>query len=369
MQKTLRKPDNWQDFENLAKKLWGELWEIPFKIKKNGRLGQPQNGVDVYGIPKNDTAYWGIQCKGKSDYNNSKLTKKEIDKEIKKAKSFKPKLKVFIIATTQSKDVEIEEYVREKDIESRENGGFEILLLCWEDIADLIEENRQTLNWFLDINKFREKYDFSIGFENGEDIIVIKPKFLKEIKKYRVEEKNMFGLYNTQMAIPKPYVAMPFQSRYVNHSWCSVKLIMANTGNVVLENWHLNLFFDENVRTISDGQSYDPFLSLEIRKMQEENRTLFVNKEAKKCFYEPVNFEPLIQKSGRSFTVHFIPEIDAKEINLKWEFLARDFDKEGILTINLEPEYEEDVIWVGVEEKEGLEEEKIEIKEYRVERN
>ena len=50
MKKTLGKPENWQDFESLCKKLWGEIFSIPNKIKKNGRLGQEQAGVDVYGI-------------------------------------------------------------------------------------------------------------------------------------------------------------------------------------------------------------------------------------------------------------------------------------------------------------------------------
>ncbi len=53
---SLPKPQNWQDFETLCKKLWGEIWDCP-EIKKNGRQGQSQNGVDVYGMPKNDNGY------------------------------------------------------------------------------------------------------------------------------------------------------------------------------------------------------------------------------------------------------------------------------------------------------------------------
>ena len=87
MKKQLRKPENWQDFEGLCKKLWGEIWKVPNKIKKNGRLGQPQSGVDVYAIPKDEQKYWGIQCKGKDEYTKAKLTKKEIDEEINFRKS------------------------------------------------------------------------------------------------------------------------------------------------------------------------------------------------------------------------------------------------------------------------------------------
>lgn len=31
--KSLPKPQNWQDFETLCKKLWGEIWSCP-EIKK-----------------------------------------------------------------------------------------------------------------------------------------------------------------------------------------------------------------------------------------------------------------------------------------------------------------------------------------------
>ena len=58
--KTLRKPSNWQDFETLCKKLWGEIWNCE-EIKKNGRLGQKQDGVDIYGIPEGEKQYYGIQ--------------------------------------------------------------------------------------------------------------------------------------------------------------------------------------------------------------------------------------------------------------------------------------------------------------------
>jgi hypothetical protein len=41
------KPEYWTDFEDLCKHLWGEVWG-DLGIKKNGRSGQEQHGVDVY---------------------------------------------------------------------------------------------------------------------------------------------------------------------------------------------------------------------------------------------------------------------------------------------------------------------------------
>ena len=64
---SLPRPENWQDFESLCKKLWGEIWSCA-EIKKNGRSGQKQAGINLYGILKGETSYFGIQCKGKDKY-------------------------------------------------------------------------------------------------------------------------------------------------------------------------------------------------------------------------------------------------------------------------------------------------------------
>ena len=87
---------------------------IALKLKKNGRAGQNQHGVDIYGIPKNEVQYFGIQCKGKDEYTKAILTEKEIIAEIEKAKTFKPKLKKLYFTTTANKDERIEEFVRLK---------------------------------------------------------------------------------------------------------------------------------------------------------------------------------------------------------------------------------------------------------------
>ncbi len=360
MQKKLRKPENWQDFESLCKKLWGELWGISHKIKKNGRLGQLQNGVDVYGIPNNEKEYWGIQCKGKNDYLNSKLTSVEIDEEIEKAKSFSPKLDVFIIATTQSKDVKIEQYVREKDLENRKNRSFEIILFCWEDIVDLIEENRETLNWYLGINNYRDKYDFQVLFSNGTSKITIKPKFLRSITKFRTIHPNFEVTRTMLMKIPK-FPTM-FETNEVNHSWCKLEISLKNIGNVTLDDWYVKLKLDK-AKKISDNFDVPFWLNEATKKMIFDKRTLWDYDELKEFLFEPVNKEPIIQKAGRTFSIFFIPEFDQKSLNITWELLARDFNKTGVLEVKLEPEFKEKINYVQVNKEFDFKEDKIEIKE------
>src|SRR5690606_14508318 len=114
-------------------------------------------------------------------YTSATLTEKEIDDEIEKAKKFEPALDTFIFATTANKNASIESYIRKKDLESRKAGGFEILIFCWEDIADLIEINKDTFNYYVSENQFKSKHDLSISFSNSSDRLTVKPRYKKAI--------------------------------------------------------------------------------------------------------------------------------------------------------------------------------------------
>ena len=248
LKKSIRLPENWQDFETLCKKLFGEVWDCAKTIKKNGRLGQSQSGVDIYGKPKGETEYWGIQRKGKDNYSNSKLTEQEIEAEIEKALEFKPKLATFVFATTAPKDAEIEKFVRIKDQESCAKGDFQIDLYSWQDIADLIEENRDTFNWYVNEIQFKDKYDVEVLLDTGKPGGVATPKFLKKITNYelKVHHENPsygIGIGNfqsrliTNTVLPKYEAFNPFFPNKVNHSWCSIKVFIKNSGSMVIEDW------------------------------------------------------------------------------------------------------------------------------------
>ncbi len=53
-------PAHWQDFEDLCLKLWRPRL---IDAKKNGRAGQPQAGVDIFGRDPKTDGWVGIQCK------------------------------------------------------------------------------------------------------------------------------------------------------------------------------------------------------------------------------------------------------------------------------------------------------------------
>lgn len=347
MKKTIQKPENWQDFESLSKKLWGEVWGIPMKIKKNGRNGQPQAGVDVYGVPNGESSYWGIQCKGKDDYTNAKLTKTEIDREIENAKKFKPALAVFIFATTMNKDVELEEYVRLKDQESRATGGFEILLYCWEDIADLIDEHRDTYNYYVNNQQHKSKFDFKVYLNDFLTEKIIKPKCIKTIKRYRLKEPDseltllMKDFANGSTKLP----GIMFDSKRlqrltegrINYAICSFELIMANEGSVVIEDWRVSFKFDGPHQEVLDqvGSGHMGMIDLNYLK----NKNTYVKKDT--IHFTPRNNEPLIQKDNRYFKAYVIPGCLEYTLPIQWEILARDYNATGTVNLIVKPIYEE----------------------------
>lgn len=124
-------PQNWQSFEDLCKDLWGKILKDR-NIQLNGRGGQSQDGVDIYGIDADSKEKYGIQCKQKTYFKN--ITIEEIESEIEKAKHFTPKLDKYIFATTTQKDAGIEKYVRELNNNPYSETGFSVYVFSWSDI-------------------------------------------------------------------------------------------------------------------------------------------------------------------------------------------------------------------------------------------
>lgn len=136
MKINLKCPANWQEFQDLCFQLWKELWRDPAS-HQNGRIGQPQHGVDIWGINLFDKDYSGVQCKGKNGNYNSVLSAKEIDDECKKATHFTPKLKSFVMATTSPRDATVQEHCR--DINNKGIYPFSVDTWSWDDIEDEIQ--------------------------------------------------------------------------------------------------------------------------------------------------------------------------------------------------------------------------------------
>ncbi len=133
-------PSNWQDFETLCRDLWREIWKDS-NTQKNGRQGQRQHGVDIYGRPDLEKLWAGVQCKGKDNtYEKKSISKYEVKTEVEKAKLFAPKLSEFIIATTGPKDQEIEQMARTITDKHLKCDLFSVHIWGWKDIVERLED-------------------------------------------------------------------------------------------------------------------------------------------------------------------------------------------------------------------------------------
>ncbi|HEX4955089.1 MAG TPA: hypothetical protein VF017_16995 [Thermoanaerobaculia bacterium] len=118
-------------FESLCLDLWKEIWGDS-GAQKNGRSGQPQAGVDVFGTHAGRSV--GVQCKQKDGLLRSKLAIAELAAEVENALEFRPPLTTFILATSGPRDGKVQERAREITEGHRARGLFEVHVWSWEDI-------------------------------------------------------------------------------------------------------------------------------------------------------------------------------------------------------------------------------------------
>jgi hypothetical protein len=130
-------PANWQDFEDLCLMLWRPRL---IDAKKNGRIGQPQAGVDIFGRDLKTKGWVGIQCKQKGQWPPQILTIVQIEVEIQQAESFEPPLSRFIVATTAPRDTKTQEFVRKVSARRSAEGRFSVDLFAWEDLQEWLAE-------------------------------------------------------------------------------------------------------------------------------------------------------------------------------------------------------------------------------------
>jgi hypothetical protein len=323
--KQLRKPENWEDFESLCKKLWGEVWDCK-EIKKNGRKGQSQNGVDVYGIPKGENSYFGIQCKGKDEYSHKQLSEKEIDREINLAKAFNPPLAKLYIATTANKDANIEEYIRIKDLEHRQKGLFEVHLFSWEDIVDLIDENKVTHDWYLNLHKFKGIPDVLVCFENDKDELTGSVPFCEQRTYFVMGEKpsSMFDYtpYKISLNVGSPL----FKGE--NKSYFRFKLKIKNIGAIPVVNPKLMVQLSGNYETFDD-ENADSLLV-------HPNIDVEVNQEKGSLSVTPRRTTLALEEEYISSIICVKPQLEGCEINLTWKLISNNLKKEGLLKIKID---------------------------------
>jgi hypothetical protein len=129
----LPNPKDWNEFEEICADLFSNEWGDR-NATRNGRQGQRQNGVDIYGSPSTG-GLAGVQCKGKRAWPPKQLTTAEIDLEVAEAKKFEPALTEFTIATAAPDHGPLQEHVRKISERHKEEGLFSVHIVGWGELT------------------------------------------------------------------------------------------------------------------------------------------------------------------------------------------------------------------------------------------
>jgi hypothetical protein len=165
-------PIYWQQFEDLTHALFRRVFEDPTPTK-HGRPGQSQHGVDVYGTYAQQGWQVGIQCKrmDELDENNNPfpggvITTTILNSEYDKALHFRPKLNLWILATTAKRDAKIQEVARKLDEKSRKRQNLIVKLWFWDDYVTY-------LNNFDDLQQQYYSSVLNMRTDEDQDIFIL----------------------------------------------------------------------------------------------------------------------------------------------------------------------------------------------------
>jgi hypothetical protein len=154
-------PANWQDFEILTLDISRLLWKDDY-AERNGRSGQEQKGVDVYGYNHGMKEHTGIQCKKRKrrlagvEAPGHSLSVAEIDDEYSKCGSFSITLDRFIVASTSDRDEVLQDHVR---LINDKGTAPKISLWFWDDYVERLNASDNLMyRYYQNILEYRKRY-------------------------------------------------------------------------------------------------------------------------------------------------------------------------------------------------------------------
>lgn len=133
-------PSDWQAFERFTRDLFSAVWDDQ-RAQTNGRSGQPQAGVDVFGTRARTGALEGVQCKGKDARYGHSVTIDELNNEVSKALTFSPRLSHYYLVTSGVADVNVQEEARRINDMHKQVGLFGVDVYSWDQLLALLQDH------------------------------------------------------------------------------------------------------------------------------------------------------------------------------------------------------------------------------------
>ena len=148
-------PKLWEEFEELTRDVVRYAFNDP-SATNYGNQGAPQKGVDVYGRENQRGRQIGVQCKrsGKPDATGRVLVGglkvAQLSAEINKATAFSPALEHYILATTDTRRVAIQDEERRLNEAQLKAGSFTFQVWFWDDFLGYLHKYAPLLQWYYD---------------------------------------------------------------------------------------------------------------------------------------------------------------------------------------------------------------------------
>ncbi|MCQ2318568.1 MAG: hypothetical protein MJZ90_06585 [Bacteroidales bacterium] len=348
--KQLKKPANWQDFEDLCLRLWQAEWNDKH-AQRYGRQGQAQHGVDICGHDNGSFECSGVQCKCVAD--DGAITEQIINDETNKAEGFSPKLEHYIIATTADADAKLQSFVLNIDCERRKQGLFSVNLYCWQDIEMLLDKYPNVKNWYESSHNINTNYSLKVNFLSGEHDNLFHPKFKKTEyirKRYRTIQKQRDNTDAPNVAIsavlgnwPKmveslcastkvmPVSNLKLIKGTINHSYCPITIVIENDGNMPFNKCTLEVNFSPNV---------------ELDKTNQKMSMSFIEPFASNFYYKEGYISMLFdvirpgETISKKLYFHSPKPSQTDKIDVHWKLLSEIEPIEDDATIKIEPDFE-----------------------------
>ncbi|CAN96867.1 hypothetical protein predicted by Glimmer/Critica [Sorangium cellulosum So ce56] len=134
-------------------------WGDP-NAQRNGRRGQRQQGVDVFGLMSK-------ACVAAQAKNSDTLNEADVKAEIAKAEKFRPQLQHYYLAIGGPRDAPLQEFVRLLSAERVSKGDFAVHVLFFEDICNELSASaamvRKYWGEFLALNAFLDVLPDALG--------------------------------------------------------------------------------------------------------------------------------------------------------------------------------------------------------------
>ncbi len=223
-------PSSWEEMEILIWDLLRRVWQDS-GAQRNGRLGQTQHGVDIWGRINRGDCWAGAQVKAPKKPFSSFLPESDLLAEVEKAKEFKPALTEFLVITSGQADARIQESARKLTVEHREHGLFSVEVWAWEEVHRRLVQYPDLLKLYYP-QFLREERDT----DNNESK---KPTFVVHPKQWKQAEENFSPALGVRQFSGDPVA-------YLEWRYCGPRFSMPsqNLSAVYMERTSLSWEFD-----------------------------------------------------------------------------------------------------------------------------